>query len=212
MTYRRHLLDQLLKQHVEIMQGVVVDLGGGKARRRGRFKGGERDTGRWVYLNIDRSVEPDVIADIEEVPLRSASADCVICCEVLEHVRNPQRCCDEALRILRPGGALILSVPFLFPIHEDPGDYRRFTSEGVLDLCGAFQSARVAPMGGWVGTVGMLLDLGARDMSAGFGRRMLRRAVRVLGRALSSMEASGLLGSTGAAASISTGYFCVARK
>jgi SAM-dependent methyltransferase len=61
----------------------------------------------------------------------SAAYDTVLCSEVLEHVARPDRALREIYRVLRPNGCLILSVPFLSRLHEEPHDYWRFTEHGL---------------------------------------------------------------------------------
>lgn len=55
----------------------------------------------------------------------------ILCSEVLEHSFNPERLLSECHRVLRPGGALLLTVPFLWPEHEQPWDSQRFTRFGL---------------------------------------------------------------------------------
>lgn len=205
-SYRRVLLDRFLETHVRELQGRVLDLGGKKENPRGRFHTGERSG--WVYLNIDPSTRPHVFGDAHELPLRAASVDAVVCCEVLEHVRDAQRCTDEIFRILKPGGQFFFSVPFLYPVHADPYDFRRFTAEGLRQLCAQFGSVRVEPMGSWLGTVGMFLDLGARSLGGSIARVFLRRLLRAIGRFLCVLDARG----TAPARAFTTGYFCIAVK
>ena len=78
-----------------------------------------------IYLNIDESSRPNILADICQIPLEAESIDKVLCCEVLEHLEEPQKAIKEIYRVLKQGGELILSVPFLFPIHADPHDFQR---------------------------------------------------------------------------------------
>jgi len=47
----------------------------------------------------------------EELPFEDSSFDCVTCIEGLEHLENPFQAVRELARVLRPGGALVLSVP-----------------------------------------------------------------------------------------------------
>jgi ubiquinone/menaquinone biosynthesis C-methylase UbiE len=52
-----------------------------------------------------------VLGDIEDMPFTDASFSTVVCTEVLEHVPHPDQALREIRRVLRPGGALIGSVP-----------------------------------------------------------------------------------------------------
>ncbi len=61
-------------------------------------------------------------------------ADTVLCTETLEHVLDPPGFLAEAKRSLRPGGRLILTVPFAARWHYVPFDYWRFTPSGIKHL------------------------------------------------------------------------------
>lgn len=81
---------------------------------------------------------PDVFADAACLPFADASIDTVLCLEVIEHVRAPNHMLAEIARVLRPGGRLFLSMPFLYPIHDAPFDFQRFTEHGLRrDLAAA---------------------------------------------------------------------------
>jgi len=54
--------------------------------------------------------------------------------QVLEHLNLPQISINEATRVLKPGGKLLMSTNFLYPIHGEPHDYFRFTKYGLEDL------------------------------------------------------------------------------
>jgi len=61
--------------------------------------------------------------------------DHLISTQVLEHVSNPASYLAECLRLLRPGGRLVITTHGLYPDHACPHDYRRWTAEGLrLDL------------------------------------------------------------------------------
>ena len=68
------------------------------------------------------------------IPLRDGSLDTIFCCSVIEHAREPWRLLPEFRRVLRPGGHVILSAPFLYYLHGIPQDYFRFTAYGVRRL------------------------------------------------------------------------------
>lgn len=143
-SYRRSLLDTDLTRACASLQGVVLDLGGEWQQRRGKFRPPQNKKGlHWLCLNIDREVAPDIVADVASVPIGNGCVDAVFCTEVLEHVAQPDVVLNESGRILKPGGLLLLSIPFLYPIHADPYDYQRLTP---------YQLARYLSMAGFENT------------------------------------------------------------
>ncbi|MEZ5484192.1 MAG: class I SAM-dependent methyltransferase [Lysobacteraceae bacterium] len=78
------------------------------------------------------NAKPDVFADACDLPLQDSSVDTVLMLEVLEHIRNPSKALSEVARVLRPGGGLLLTLPFLYPVHDAPHDYQRYTSHGLV--------------------------------------------------------------------------------
>jgi SAM-dependent methyltransferase len=87
----------------------------------------------WDYIHVVHGVI-DIFGDGHELPVRSASVDTVLSLEVLEHVPDPDRCVAEMARVLKPGGRLLLTVPFAAPLHQLPYDFRRFTPRGLTEL------------------------------------------------------------------------------
>lgn len=82
--------------------------------------------------------QPDVFADAAVMPLADGCADTVLLFEVLEHVRHPQQALHEIARILRANGRLLLTVPFLYPVHDAPYDFQRYTAHGLArEIAGA---------------------------------------------------------------------------
>jgi SAM-dependent methyltransferase len=77
---------------------------------------------------------PDIIYDGDRMPLGDDSFDTVLCVQVLEHTPKPQVLLNEIARVLRPGGLLIISVPFSFRLHEEPHDYFRYTPHGLRSM------------------------------------------------------------------------------
>ena len=91
-------------------------------------------------IDIDQKRNPDYVCDIEKMDIfEDDSVDIIFCLEVLEHVRNPFNAVKEIKRILKPGGCIIGSVPFVFPLHEEPYDYFRYTRYGLLNLFEDFE-------------------------------------------------------------------------
>jgi SAM-dependent methyltransferase len=94
--------------------------------------GGTRRYGPNV-VNID--VEPlpgvDVVGVAEQLPFADGSCDGAVLQAVLEHVRSADLTLRELHRVLKPGGPLFIEVPFMQGYHPSPGDYRRYTEQGL---------------------------------------------------------------------------------
>ncbi len=124
-SYRRKLVDKLLEKHQEQFSGMVLDIGG---RSRGRFIKPKKDVKRWVFADINPKHRPDIVLDVADMKeIENQSIDVISACELFEHVEHIERGLDECARVLKPGGRMIISVPFLYPVHADPSDYQRWT-------------------------------------------------------------------------------------
>ena len=122
-SYRRKRVDADLEAAAAHFTGRVLDVGG--ARQRGAFR---RPAGaRWVVADIEPGFQPDVAADEQALPFRDAVFDAIKATELLEHVPDVARALGECRRVLRPGGHLVITAPFLERLHGDPGDYSRYT-------------------------------------------------------------------------------------
>ena len=76
----------------------------------------------------------DVYSPLHAIPKPNGHFDCIVCIAVLEHVENPEEVVPEFLRVLKPGGHVIASVPFLQPEHKVPTDFQRYTKDGLVRL------------------------------------------------------------------------------
>jgi SAM-dependent methyltransferase len=104
----------------------VADIGCGEQPLRLIVEGlGGKYTGVDVGQNLQGTV--DVIADITRLPLSQNSFEVVLCTEVLEHIPDTAAAFAELERLCRPGGAIILTTPFMYPLHEEPYDFVRLT-------------------------------------------------------------------------------------
>ncbi len=87
-----------------------------------------------IAVDIVKRGGVDIVADSHHLPFISSRFSTVMTTEMLEHVHDPQRVVNEIERVLQPGGRLILTTRFLYPIHEAPFDYYRFTKYGLAHL------------------------------------------------------------------------------
>jgi len=98
---------------------------------------GFRDTvlSNVLYVEVYPSIAADIIVAPNELyPLKSNSFDGIVCADVLEHVRRPWETVKEIHRMLKPGGAVFISWPFLQPTHGFPSHYFNATREGLTTL------------------------------------------------------------------------------
>jgi SAM-dependent methyltransferase len=87
-----------------------------------------------IGIDIRQGPGVDRVASVYELPFADNTYSVVLCMSVLEHLERPADAIAEMRRVLKPEGRIVVSVPFLFPIHDAPGDYWRFTKYGLRYL------------------------------------------------------------------------------
>ena len=132
-SVRRQRLDRDLEGEAGILRGRVLEIGCGRLGRRGRFRPPNDGISKWVYVDRDLARVPHVCADAAHLPVRAAVFDTAVCLEVLEYVWDPASVLNEIKRLLKPGGMLLLSTPFLHRI-DAVDDYWRFTEPALRRL------------------------------------------------------------------------------
>jgi len=144
--------DRILERLTPFYKGVLYDLGAGESPYKEFFR---RYTERYIAVDWSDShhaTTADVVANLNEVlPLASEVADTVVSLSVLEHLSEPQTMLNEAFRILKHGGGIVLQVPWQWRIHEAPHDYYRYTPHGLEYLMrkAGFVDIRVEPQAGF---------------------------------------------------------------
>ena len=83
------------------------------------------------------------MGDICNYDFKENFFDTVVICEVLEHLHSPHLGVENIYQALKPGGRLILTTPFIFPIHDRPYDYFRFTKYGLEHLLSKFENLQI---------------------------------------------------------------------
>lgn len=213
-TYRRILLDAWLADHAHLLRGRVVDIGGKRKNKRGQFEPPIDQAEKWLYVNIDAQTEPDLLADAAAIPLPTDYADAIICTETLEHVSDPKAVVSEIYRLLKPGGVVVGSVPFLYPVHADPYDFQRFAPEGLRWHFSSFSSVELTAMGGAWGTLALLLELVAQRQDGGnrFWRALRWRVARKLAKIGYWLDSRSRFTTGKSLPAFTTGYGFVAYK
>lgn len=134
----------------------VLSVGaGGEVNRRLYSEGASRGF-EIVSSDIDPLRGPDVVADVCSPVFADGSFDVVVMSEVLEHVRSPHHAVDRLHACLRPGGVLLLTAPFLLPIHERPHDYFRYTHYGLRMLLSEFEEVVIRERNSWPAAVNVV--------------------------------------------------------
>jgi SAM-dependent methyltransferase len=142
------LSERLVPRLRAVASGALLDVGSGTMP----FRTDVSDlVDEYHSLDIEKRI-PDVnfVADITDMgPIGSGTYDLVLCSQVLEHIAEPDKAIREVIRVLRPGGKLVLTVPFLSRLHEEPFDYFRFTEHGLRVLLenAGFQVREILPTG-----------------------------------------------------------------
>jgi SAM-dependent methyltransferase len=128
-----HRLDRSLKEHFENIHGDLLDVGAGN----GKLKSIVPDTVDYIGLDYPLTTAKgysgavSVYGDGIDLPFKENSFDVVVMLDVLEHIPDAKKAFQESIRVLRPGGNLIIKVPFLYPIHDSPHDFQRWTVYGL---------------------------------------------------------------------------------
>lgn len=135
--------------------GSILDIGSGTAPV-------SPDLQRTVVADVSeeamRNVEcaSKAVTSITDMSFDAASFDCILCSEVLEHIPDDAKAVSELRRVLKPGGALIVTVPFQkrFWAEDDEfvGHVRRY-DPGELEQklqAGGFHSIRTYKLSGTI--------------------------------------------------------------
>lgn len=142
----------------------VLDIGSsaGSYDKREEFRGARASLARaatYVALDINASARPHVVADAHAIPFADGSFDVVLANNLIEHLRDPVTGVAEMRRVLAPGGRVLYTIPFLYPVHEAPHDYTRFTRYGLTRLFRDFSEVEIRARGGFFSTLAQMVFL-----------------------------------------------------
>lgn len=150
------LLADYLKDISVYLRGKLLDLGCGEKPYKLIYEDVcESSIGVDVETCRHEQKYVDVFASADCLPFENETFDTVLCTNVLEHVANAEKAFQEISRVLKKDGYLVLAVPFLYPVHEAPYDFYRYTKYGIEYQMkkNGFKIERNMPWGG----IGMFL-------------------------------------------------------
>lgn len=142
-----------LKRVADDVRGHVLDVGCGDKPWHHLFPDVKTYTGL-DYLGPSATQNAitvaDVCADAASMPFRDGSFDRVVAFQSLEHIKLPETALHEIYRVLRPGGKIVLTVPFLYHVHDAEDDFWRWTEHGLTQVLkeNGFESVAISPIGG----------------------------------------------------------------
>jgi SAM-dependent methyltransferase len=131
----RNALNKNIKKMAPQLSGKLLDFGCGRKPYEHHFQVAE-------YIGIDMEQtghehthsKIDVFYDGKNIPFSDNTFDSIFCSEVFEHVFNLDEVIKEISRVMKPGGKMLITVPFAWNEHEIPFDFARYTSFGITHL------------------------------------------------------------------------------
>jgi SAM-dependent methyltransferase len=205
---QRSLL-QALRQAVPFIHGKTLDLGCGQRPYEGLMRASATS-----IVGIDAEPHhvppPDVCGDVQHLPFKDGSFNTVVTTQVIEHVFDPHAMMREISRVTTPGGHVIVTAPQAWPLHEEPRDFFRYTSYGLMGLAerSGFDVVLLTSRGG---SVVALTQLAASCLFDRFGTNpILRPVLKVI--TIPFFLAGRLLDPLIAHEKLTLGYLLVGRK
>ena len=121
----------------------------------------------------------DVACDLNQpIPFASHTFDTIVVSDVMEHLFDYETVWSEMARLMRPSGKLILGVPFLYWLHEDPYDFFRPTEFALRRYCEQ-HGFRVVVLEPYGGALDVIFDISAKHLAVS---AILARAFYWVGR------------------------------
>ena len=179
----RRLLLRALMDALPNFCGRLLDVGCGYQPYRSLLLAPPSKATEYVGMDLSDNVyrPPDLSWDGRRIPLDDRSVDSALLTEVLEHCPDPECVLRETARVLKPGGFMFLTVPFIWPIHAVPNDefrYTPFSLRRLLENAG-FENPTIEATGGRHAVLALTLGLWVR-------RRALTSRVHVVTKAVLS--------------------------
>jgi len=104
----------------------------------------------WIGLDVDSSSRASILINNgDNYPIQSESFDAVIMSFSIEHISNTPHLIQEVYRVLKSKGVLIIRCPFIYPLHDSPDDFYRFSPSGLSANLGNFDMKEININGGF---------------------------------------------------------------
>jgi SAM-dependent methyltransferase len=126
----RYELLRQIRRYAHLIRGRTLDVGSGP---HGRYKG-LFTVDEYVKMDIAGVPKVDIVGTADAIPSADASFDSILCTQVISDVYDVPKAFREFFRVLKPGGAMLLTTGFLDPKNDDEGEYWRFTDNALRRL------------------------------------------------------------------------------
>jgi SAM-dependent methyltransferase len=127
--------DIYLKKYMPKVSGPILEIGSKDYGNTSSFRDFYHDS-EYIGIDMEAGKSVDYVLDltqgIGELPRDHFAL--VVCCSVLEHVRKPWVMAENISSVIRPGGTVYMSVPWVWRYHAYPDDYYRFSWKGIMEL------------------------------------------------------------------------------
>jgi SAM-dependent methyltransferase len=123
-----------IKEKSKEMSGNLLDIGCGNKPYEHLFNNTTSYKGLEITSTVHKSTKADFFYDGNIFPFNNEVFESILMNQVFEHVFNPEQFLKEVFRILKPGGKILISVPFIWDEHEQPYDYARYSSFGLTSI------------------------------------------------------------------------------
>ncbi|MBT8446208.1 MAG: class I SAM-dependent methyltransferase [Gammaproteobacteria bacterium] len=147
----------------DVARGTVLDIGCGRQEIRASLPADCRYVGLDYYRTATEWYHstPALFGDAQRLPIANGGADTVLLLDVLEHLPDPEACAGEMCRVLDGSGSAVVQVPFMYPVHDAPLDFGRWTEFGLRRLFeqAGFTVSECRPFLAAVETAAMLLGI-----------------------------------------------------
>jgi len=145
----RILFNRQVEKHCQNLTGFCLDLASGENPSYHQYWSLSQGA-KLVSADYDQGKNPDLKVDLNQtLPFDDNSADNVFLFNAIYIVKNPEKLLKEIDRVLKNGGKLFISSPFIFNEAKEPDDFRRLTSQGLEDLLkrSGFSDFEIIPFG-----------------------------------------------------------------
>lgn len=158
-----------VERNRDLFHGIVLDVGCGCMPYKSIVASSGARVSIYIGLDLADGVyaksfgRPDLEWDGIRIPLEGASVDCAISTEVYIQCPDIDLVLAETARVLKPGGLLFFTVPFLWPVHNPPTDQYRFTPFALERHLGkaGFNNIEMQAFGGWDASLAQMIGLWA---------------------------------------------------